>query len=186
MWPWGHLGVAYLLYTSVIRLQYKHPPRDGPLFALVFGSQFPDLVDKPLGWTVGVLPGGRTLAHSLLFATVVVTVAFIVASRYQHRELATAFSIGYLSHLLTDLPPSVLRGNLSEASFLFWPLLDQPDYPGAESIIERFLRYSMGAFEWVQLGLFLTTVLVWFIDSQPGVSLVRGHLTRVISSSDSN
>ena len=63
MWPWGHLGVAYLLYSLYSRGRFRRPPRPEPTLAVVFGSQFADLVDKPLAWGLG--PPRRSNARTL-------------------------------------------------------------------------------------------------------------------------
>jgi len=99
MWPWGHAAVGYLAYS----LGYRASDRrltGAAVIALGVGTQFPDLIDKPLGWTFGVLPGGRTLAHSLLTVAVVAVVLAIplgVVSARRRREPvdygATLFSL---------------------------------------------------------------------------------------------
>jgi hypothetical protein len=61
MWPWEHLAVGYLLYSVSCVLWGRYPTRIG-VAALAFGTQFPDLVDKPLGWWLGVLPSGQSFA----------------------------------------------------------------------------------------------------------------------------
>jgi hypothetical protein len=40
-------------------------------FAVFVGSQFPDLVDKPLAQELVVIPSGRVFVHSLLFAVLI-------------------------------------------------------------------------------------------------------------------
>jgi len=179
MWPWGHLAVAYLLYTAYSRGWADRRLRDIPALALAVGSQGPDLIDKPLGWSLGVLPGGRTLGHSVFFAVVVLSIAYVLASRSGRVETGIAFAIGYATHLVTDLPPSVLAGNLEGAKFLLWPVLDQPAYEEVGGILEGFLRYSMGAYEWAQLGLFALAVVVWYREGQPGLATVRLHAGRL-------
>jgi hypothetical protein len=185
VWPWGHLAVAYLLYTAYARRWGDGRPHDIPALALAVGSQVPDLIDKPLGWSLGVLPGGRTLGHSVFFAAVVLGTAYVVASRLHHAGTAIAFAIGYVAHLVTDLPPSVLTGNLGEASFLFWPVLEQPEYADVGGLLEGFLRYSMAPYEWAQLGLFAVAVVVWYRDRRPGVGYVRHHTGGVFRGEDS-
>jgi hypothetical protein len=66
MWPWGHLALGYLLYSPFARARFGRPPTDRATLLLAFGTQLPDLVDKPLAWRLDVLPAGRTLGHSLL------------------------------------------------------------------------------------------------------------------------
>ncbi|WP_207590103.1 metal-dependent hydrolase [Halomontanus rarus] len=180
MWPWGHLAVAYLLYTLYTRRRYGRPPRALPVIALAVGSQFPDLIDKPLGWSLGVLPGGRTLAHSVFFAALLVPVVYALALRFDHVELAVAFVFGHVCHLLTDIPPDVTTNGPAELTFLFWPVLEQPEYEEVGSILEGFLRYSMGSYEWGQLGLCVVVIALWYRDGMPGFAYARLTLARYV------
>ena len=173
MWPWGHLGVAYLLYTAYTHRRFDRAPLALPALALAVGSQFPDLVDKPLAWTLGVLPGGRTLGHSLLFAAVLIPAVYALTLRFDRLEVATAFVIGHLSHLLADIPPSVLTGDLSGTEFLLWPRVDQPAEEPVGGILDAILTYyTMGAYEWFQLGIFVVGAVVWYRDGAPGLEYV--------------
>ena len=65
MWPWGHLAVGYLVYSGLSRWRFGRLPGSVATLAVALGTQLPDLVDKPLAWTVNVLASGRSLAHSL-------------------------------------------------------------------------------------------------------------------------
>lgn len=178
MWPWGHIAIAYLLYSAFTRMKYNRLPNGLAVFALALASQFPDLIDKPLGWSLSILPGGRTLGHSVFLGTILVPLVYILALKYDRREVASAFSIGYVVHLITDIPPSVFSGDFEGITFLFWPLLEQPDYEEVDGILEGFLRYSMGSFEWVQLGLFMLALIVWYRDGQPGVAYIQLQIER--------
>ena len=175
MWPWGHLGVASLCYSLYTHRRLERPPLSFslPALALAIGSQFPDLLDKPLAWTFGVLPGGRTLGHSLLFAAFLIPVVYAIALRFDRLEVATAFVIGHLSHLLADIPPSVLTGDLSGTEFLLWQILEAPSEEPVGGILDAVFTYhTMGAYEWVQLGLFLLGAVVWYRDGAPGLEYV--------------
>ncbi len=107
MWPLGHAAVGYLLYTLATRARFDRPPTALALCALLVGTQFPDLVDKPLAWYVGVLPTGRTLAHSLLVLIPVSLVVLALARRYDRTELGFAFVLGALSHAVVDVIPAL-------------------------------------------------------------------------------
>ena len=173
MWPWGHLGVAYFIYTAYTHRRFDRPPLALPTIALAVGSQFPDLLDKPLAWTFGVLPGGRTLGHSLFFAALLIPAVYAVALRLDRLEEGTAFVIGHLSHLLADIPPSVLTGELSGTEFLLWPLLEPPQETAVDGIFDAILTYyTMGPYEWFQLALFVVGALVWYRDGAPGLEYV--------------
>lgn len=178
MWPWGHVAVAYLLYTVFTHRQFDRPPRAWPLFALLVGSQAPDMVDKPLGWSLGVLPGGRTLSHSVLFLALLAAAGYALARHYDRLGVATAFLFGYTSHLVADVPPSVLAGDLSGTEYVLWPLTEPAEYESVGGILEGFLRYSMGSYEWLQLGLFALAVVVWYREGRPGLATARLTLRR--------
>ncbi|MCU4925413.1 metal-dependent hydrolase [Halobacteria archaeon AArc-dxtr1] len=180
MWPWGHLGVAYLLYTAYTHRQFGRAPLALPALALAVGSQAPDLIDKPLAWTIGVLPGGRTLGHSLLFAVVFLPACYALAKRYDRPDVGVAFAIGHLSHLAADVPPSALTGDLSGTEFLLWPLLEAPSEEPVDGLFDAiFTYYAMGPYEVVQLGLFVLGALVWVRDGMPGLALVRSLPGRI-------
>ncbi|OAQ52652.1 metal-dependent hydrolase [Natrinema mahii] len=179
MWPWGHLAVAYLLYTAVVHRRSGRPPRALPAIALAIGSQMPDLIDKPLAWNVGLLPGGRTLSHSVFALAALVVAVLVVATRLRRRPLGVGFLVGYGSHLLADVPPAVLGGDVSGATYLLWPVLEPPPEEPVAGILDAFLNYyQLGAFEWVQFGLFAVAALVWYRDGMPGLGLVTAPLER--------
>jgi hypothetical protein len=185
MWPWGHLAVAYLCYVGVVHLRGR---REQPLAALVavgVGSQVPDLVDKPLAWYVTVLPSGRSLGHSLLFATVVLAAAFALGRRRGRTEAALAFSVAYLSHVFVDLGPDVVGGllagdvsQLTWTTYLVWPLLPSPPYPNDTSFATHFASLTLDAYMLVQFALLGIAVLVWAATGMPGVTAFRRRLQR--------
>jgi hypothetical protein len=181
MWPWGHLGVAYLLYSLYSRGRFGRAPRPEPVVAVIVGSQFADLIDKPLAWWVGVLPSGRSLAHSLLFAAVLIVVVYAAGVALGRLETATAFVIAHLSHLLADVPPRFFLGYPFDAEFLLWPLLSQPAFDYHERVFEPPAVVELvvtpftdpvvfAALEVVLLGLALA---LWYVDGRPGLRYVR-------------
>ncbi|HET7325515.1 MAG TPA: metal-dependent hydrolase, partial [Halococcus sp.] len=110
MWPWGHLAVGYLLYSAFARRRFDRPPDDAAALCVAVGTQFPDIVDKPLAWTFHLLPSGRSFAHSLLTAAIVCGVVGWYAHRREQPHVATAFAVGYVSHLFTDALSPLLGG----------------------------------------------------------------------------
>ncbi|GAB7120018.1 hypothetical protein JCM9743_24830 [Natrinema sp. JCM 9743] len=176
MWPWGHLAVAYLLYTIGSHRRFGRPPRAVPAIALAVGSQTPDLIDKPLAWNFGILPGGRTLAHSLFVVALLVPAVLLVTDRLEGRAVGVAFLVGYGSHLLADVPPAALSGEFAHAAYLLWPVLEQPPEAPVAGILDAILHYyALGPYEWVQFGLFAIAVLVWYHDGLPGLRLLGGR-----------
>lgn len=188
MWPWGHLAVGYLCYVAYTRVTERADHTIVPIFAVGFGTQLPDLVDKPLAWTFEILPSGRSLAHSLLAATVVIAFVAWIAQRRDRPGAGTAFAIGYLSHLVTDLGPEtvfgLLLGDLSQlewTTYLFWPILAAPPYSNDSSFAEHFLNFEFSAYVWVQFGLVALAAVVWVADGAPGVAETRSFVRGVIS-----
>lgn len=128
MLPLGHAVAGYLAYWAVVRVAGRRWPTPGEAATVLLATQLPDLIDKPLAWGLGVLPTGRSLGHSLLTATALLALVVLVARRVDRPTLAAAFGLGYVVHLLTDLPSSVLAGDLYWATYLLWPVLPSPDY----------------------------------------------------------
>lgn len=123
MWPWDHAAVAYLLVSGASRGAWGRPPSRRVGLVALFAGVLPDLIDKPLSWGLGLLPTGRSLAHSLLVAApAVVSVLLLGAALGRHRG-AVAFGIGYLSHLAGDVAyPLFVDGEL-RLGFLLWPVI---------------------------------------------------------------
>lgn len=189
MWPWGHLAVGYLL--SVLSLRVRRKAVDGTTVVLLaVGTQFPDLIDKPLTW-VGVLPGGRSLAHSLLVVIPLSAGVVYVAREADLTGWRSGFVLGYLSHLGADSYRAVLTGRFGELTFLAWPLLSLPDYErnspwdhldalvGAfrDTDASLFLARPMGAFTG-QLVLFVAVCLLWVSQGTPGLARLRESVRR--------
>ena len=76
--PLGHAAFGYVLYSLYTRLHLNHPPQGLAALALAFGTQFPDLIDKPLTWTFAVLPYGRSFAHSLFTLVPLLAILWLV------------------------------------------------------------------------------------------------------------
>jgi len=179
MWPWEHLAFGYLLYSGSVRLRRTGPPTDVAVILLLFATQLPDLVDKPLAWTLGVLPTGQSLGHSLLFALPFIGLVSVVARRFAAPEYAIAIAIGYLSHLAGDVVYWVFRGGGLTVGFLLWPLV--PARPvGPMGFFTKFteLLATFLAFLATPLGrsylllesAFLgAALLVWLVDGRPGL-----------------
>ena len=177
MWPWEHLAFGYLLYSLARRARGDVPT--GPAaVALAFGTQFPDLVDKPLTWTLDLLPGG-TFTHTVFVAIPVVVLALAAGRRFGHRRAAAGFSAGYLSHLLGDVVYPIVLGDLPEPGRFFWPLVPNTPSP-RPGLLENFLYYftqfrshavSPGGWTVLALELFLLAAAtgLWVADGVPGL-----------------
>lgn len=101
MWPWGHAAVGYLFYSLFTRWRNHHVPQGYAVWGLAIGTQFPDLVDKPLAYWVHAIPEGRAFAHSLLFA-VPLCAGILWYRRADGQCVSIAFTLGSGLHLLSD------------------------------------------------------------------------------------
>ncbi|MFC5973389.1 metal-dependent hydrolase [Halomarina salina] len=175
MWPWGHAALGYLIYRVARHSRDQSwPPGDGPAIAVALGTQFPDLIDKPLAWSLNVLPSGRSFAHSIFIATIICSIAIVVSRRYGYRTPAWAFSIGYCAHLLGDALLPILQLDTEFLTFLAWPLLPPPPYENDSGFIEHFVNVTPDPFTLFGLALTLAVLGLWAHDRYPGIRwLVR-------------
>lgn len=182
MWPWEHLVVGYLCYSLYCRLRTGAVPSGMAVVAVAFGTQFPDLIDKPLSWQLGLLSSGNSLAHSVFTACLVSALAVVLTKRRGAEQVGIAFAVGYLTHLPGDVFYPLVYGNEPWISFLWWPLVPVGSGPTIGflakffDLVERtahFLttpagRVYLGA-EFLLLG---AGVAVWWLDGRPGVGVV--------------
>ena len=184
MWPWGHLALGYLAYSLGVRHFSERAPTDGAAVAVVLGTQFPDLVDKPLAWTFGVLPSGRSLAHSLFAAALILGLLKVGLRRTEDAELVNAFGVGYVSHIAGDAVYPLLSGEYSYLGFLVWPLVSGIDYDTEPGFFAHFRSLTLTPETIVGLGLSTLVFGLWLYDGTPGVTTLRAvskRLGRVLS-----
>ncbi|TYL37664.1 hydrolase [Natronococcus pandeyae] len=174
MQPVVHLAVGYLCYAAYTRWSRGEPPAETPAIVAIFGAALPDLLDKPLH-AAGVVPVGRTIGHSLLFAIPLVVAVWLVARARERRVLGVAFAIGYLSHVATDVPWHLLSGDYDELGFLLWPVTHMPEYTGTKPL------GTVAGLEittlWLEAVVLFAGVALWWIDGRPGVEWLRNRVT---------
>ncbi|MFC7199682.1 metal-dependent hydrolase [Halospeciosus flavus] len=127
MLPLAHAAIGLLAYAGV------QLPRDwrsltvGGAAAALLGSQFPDLIDKPLAY-MGLIPSGRSVAYSL-FVLGVVGLFLYVYTPSEWRLEALAFLTAALSHPLVDAHQQLLEQGVSGLpGYLLWPITQAPRY----------------------------------------------------------
>ncbi|WP_434530793.1 metal-dependent hydrolase [Haloarcula sp. NS06] len=119
--PSEHFIIALLPIAVYALLRDRQLPSLQLVAVTFFGSQFPDIIDKPLAYELHLIPSGRVFMHSLPFAIPLSIVVIAYAVRTDRARLGTAFAFAHLSHLVADnqqlLPP-----NWYVSSDLLWPL----------------------------------------------------------------
>lgn len=181
MWPWEHLALGYLLFSLGLRVGGGRAPADWSVAVLAFGTQFPDLVDKPLGWVLGVFDSGTALGHSVFVAVPVCVVVLAIGSRLDARQFAGAFAVGYLSHLPADALYPALLGGRPEPAKLLWPVVSSPAGGSVDvwahvlDLLATFVTSvggGAGSFLLLELSLLSGALVLWLVDGRPGVGLV--------------
>ena len=170
MLPWGHAAVGYLCVSLAIRYRYRSPPHASAVIAAGIGTQLPDLIDKPLAWTFGFIPSGRSLAHSVVFLAGLAAVVWVLTTRYDRRLEGTTFVGAYLSHICADLMPAAVAGEWVKLGTVLWPIT--PVYQYADeldrSIIGFFLALEPAEVVSPELGITVLALAVWVYDGAPG------------------
>ena len=159
--------------------------------SVALGTQFPDLVDKPLGWATTLLPGGISMGHSLLFALPFCLAILVVSRGIDRLSAGIAVAVGYLLHLPGDALYPMLVGGDPRLAFLFWPLFGGGGgstvavVPYVSHLFTQFLGFlgtprglAYLGLEVVLLGL---TLWRWHSDGSPGLSWLRKTLAGVTS-----
>jgi hypothetical protein len=179
MWPWAHAALGYLAYTLYLRGRFDVQPAGLPVVALGLGTQLPDLIDKTLAWYVGVLPYGRSLAHSVLTGGLIVA-ASVAALRLRGADRsATGVAIGYASHLFGDAFGHLVAASWGDLAFLVWPLLPIPDAGSELEGLVAHLRNIEGSPLFLfGLGLTAVGLALWYRHEFPGLRELVSLLTR--------
>jgi membrane-bound metal-dependent hydrolase YbcI (DUF457 family) len=166
MWPWGHLAVGYFSFVLLLIVFYRRSPTKYETILVVAGTQIPDLIDKTFAWIFPLLPSGRSFGHSLLTLLLILGVASVYL-KYGSKNhdlcnkkiLVAGFAVGYLSHIITDLPTAVLMGDFSKTSFVLWPLLPAPTYSAEPSFQAHFYSIDFSGKFWMQILIFAAVII---------------------------
>jgi len=125
--PIEHLIVAYVpIFCYALLKERRVPPLK--LTGVIFiGSQFPDLIDKPLALQFNWIPTGRVFMHSLPFAVPI----WIIVSGYTWKtdrpHVGVSFTFAYFSHLIADNYITLVAGRIPND--LIWPVLPPTPRP---------------------------------------------------------
>ena len=179
--PWGHAAFAYVLYSLGHRVTTRNPPSGLTAIVALFGSQLPDLVDKPLSWGLHLFPQGYSVAHSVFVAVPVGLFVLAVAARKRRLGVGAAFAVGYWSHLVGDVLVAMAERHPFPFDRVLWPLVTLPPYGHPVSlfgrvhhVIETFF-YSLTAgqqltFLAIYFTPFFFAFLLWLVDGAPIVA----------------
>jgi len=101
----GHLAAAWISGSAL----------GADLSGTFTAAMFPDIVDKPIRWILGITPNDRLPAHTLL-GWLLTT---IIAKSWCGDRFAKGWALGYGAHLACDrINASFNPGRL----YLLWPL----------------------------------------------------------------
>lgn len=183
MWPWEHAALGYLAVSLTTRVIWSRPPSDRAAIAAVFGTQLPDLLDKPLGWVFDIFPSGISVGHSLVVALGLSVLVLTAGFRSNYRQESLAFCLGLLSHIPADIFYPMLFGGRPNWAVTLWPFVirdargETPVLLYTSMLFDRFLgglAGSGGVISWFLLAeivLVAGTIGVWIVDGHPGLRL---------------
>lgn len=185
MWPWEHAALAYVCYSALTHRRLDAPPGDAGALLAVFASQLPDLINKPLAWSFGVIHSGRMLAHAPVVVVPLCLGVYWYAARRGRAEYGVAFGVGYLSHIASDALQSLLVGEYAYVRFLLWPLLSVPVDP-QESVLAELGEFSLTLSPALTVSAFvgLAVAGLWIRDGTPGVGVLYRALRAIARSGD--
>ncbi len=184
MMPWGHAAFGYVVYSLGHRIWTRAPPSGLAVLALLFGTQLPDLVDKPLSWGLHLFPQGYSIGHSVFVAVPVGLLVLTVAIVKGRSAVGAAFAVGYWSHLAGDVLIRVVGPDDAPFAPVLWPVVTLPPYDHKVSLFERAFDI-IGAFlyslstekQLMILGIYLApytlVFILWLLDGAPVVAELR-------------
>lgn len=171
---------AYLLYSLGSRAIGTTPQSGSVVFLLLIGALLPDLIDKPLSWQWHVVESGMGLAHSIFWAIPLCLLVIAGATHLGTPASGIAFGVGYLSHLIGDLLPRLLRDGELPLHRILWPVIEPVPSPSHRSFVDG-LQFYFGRYLLVlrsgeldlyvigQLVFVLAVIGLWIVDGMPGV-----------------
>ncbi|WP_254272281.1 metal-dependent hydrolase [Haloarcula marina] len=192
--PWEHAFVGYVSYSLFVHAVYRASPTSASTIVVGVGSLFPDLVDKPLAWELGIFPSGYGIAHSVFFALPVsVATGWFAWSRGRPR-LGIAFTVGYLLHLMADLGSKFLLDGELQLARVLWPIR-QAGSGYDTGFVGELTGNIVGYVRWMSsemvsanpdpyflllLGIWLLGMAVWLYDGMPVARDLFDAVRRVV------
>lgn len=182
MWPWEHLLFGYVWYSVLNHAVWRRPIGDVEAVTIALATQAPDLVDKTLSWTFGLVATGYGPAHSLFVGVPAVAIAAGAAWARGRVRLGSALFVAYGSHLVGDA--LALRAGGPTPGRLLWPVVTYDPYETDLGFVERVVTY-FGEFALqmtnpenvVLVGIYVTILgsvaVLWVFDGTPGIRWAR-------------
>lgn len=181
MMPWEHVIVGYIGYSLLVHAVRRRPPTSPEALVVAFAALFPDLIDKPLAWGLGVFTSGYGIAHSIFLAVPLGLAIGWLAWASGRPWLGGAFAAGHLLHLAGDLASKyIVDGELVLARVL-WPVRTTGD--GYETgflgefwlnlagygswLVNEVVSGNPDPYLYVILAIGLGGTLLWVYDGMP-------------------
>lgn len=202
MLPHAHLALGYLTVSAYTNGALRRAPGQRELGAILIGSQFADLIDKPLVLLGEPFVSGRTVAHSMLVVLpAFLCLLFVSRTDAGTRSTVVAFSLSWAVQPFADASLFLLQGtvvrDLVEISFLVWPATLPADgiissisnIAYVEQVIRKkpaWTAHTLPKSEdlrfWIrilELSLAVVAGFKWYHDGAPGVERIRSILESV-------
>jgi membrane-bound metal-dependent hydrolase YbcI (DUF457 family) len=122
MLPIEHAIVAIVPVVAYVFVRDRRPPTPRLLGIAFVGSQFPDLIDKPLAHQFHLLPSGRVFVHSLPIAIPILCLVGWYAWRTGRPRAGGVFGFAYLSHIVADNRAALSPPDPTLSNDMLWPL----------------------------------------------------------------
>ncbi len=122
MFPIEHAVVGLVPVLAYALIRDRRLPSLRLLGIGLVGSQFPDLIDKPLAHQFHLLPSGRVFVHSLPVAIPAICLVGWYAWRTDRLQVGGVFAFTYLSHVVADNHRALWLPEPTLSDELLWPL----------------------------------------------------------------
>lgn len=177
MFPIQHFIVAFVPALAYVVVCDRRLPTLRFVGVVFLGSQFPDLVDKPLAHQFVVLPSGRVFMHSLPTAVLLLLILGLYGWKTDRTRLSSAFVFAHLSHLLADNHGVLLGPNPQISPDLLWPFVPPvarpvtPSWAGPEGIYVHL---------WTTFSIIVLSFSVYVLlsDEKERISMYWDYLAR--------
>jgi len=127
--PIEHFVVAVVPVVGYVVVRDREFPGAWLVLVAFLGSQFPDLVDKPLAHVLFVLPSGRVFMHSLPFAVPLSLLVIGYARQTGRLRTGGVFVFAYVSHLAADNYRALTGAGAHVPADLLWPFVPPTPRP---------------------------------------------------------